>query len=49
VVVAMTVVTTLVTPPVLGPSIRWEERRLRHIREHPGSNGDAHDEAEDGG
>lgn len=37
VVVAMTVVTTLVTPPVLGPAIRREKRRLRKAVEHGGS------------
>jgi Kef-type K+ transport system membrane component KefB len=34
VVVAMTVVTTLATPPVLGPVIRREKKRLREAREH---------------
>jgi Kef-type K+ transport system membrane component KefB len=33
VVVAMTVVTTLATPPVLGPLIRGEKNRLRKARE----------------
>jgi Kef-type K+ transport system membrane component KefB len=33
VVVAMTVVTTLVTPPVLSPAIRREKRRLRNTGE----------------
>jgi hypothetical protein len=34
VVVAMTVVTTLATPPVLGPMVRREKKRLREAREH---------------